>query len=114
LLERARRLINAVAQSLTDTGSGGAAQTGSITLSIGKSVSVVGGGSAPERQLRSYPIELLHRKISAREVEAWLRRQATPIITRIENDQVLIDLRTVTTDEESTVASALKSLSEIE
>jgi L-seryl-tRNA(Ser) seleniumtransferase len=85
-------------------------QVGALTLTIGQSNSVTGGGSAPENELPAWPVELEHKTKSANQVEAWLRRQATPIISRIENDRVLIDLRAVTPEEEPIIILALSSL----
>jgi L-seryl-tRNA(Ser) seleniumtransferase len=85
-------------------------QVGALTLTIGQSNSVTGGGSAPTNELPAWPVEVEHKTKSANQVEAWLRRQPTPIISRIENDRVLIDLRAVTPDEEPIIIAALSQL----
>jgi L-seryl-tRNA(Ser) seleniumtransferase len=73
--------------------------------------SVIGGGSTPDQQLptRLISISSLHRSATA--IEARLRKpeNGTPVIARIEDDQVVIDLRTVFPDEESALAAALIS-----
>ena len=85
-------------------------QIGPLTLTVGQSNSVAGGGSAPLNDLPSWPVEIEHKTKSPNQVEAWLRRQSTPIISRIANDRVLIDLRTVLPDEEPIIIAALSQL----
>jgi L-seryl-tRNA(Ser) seleniumtransferase len=92
--------------------SGNSYQIGNLTLTIGESVSVAGGGSAPESELHSHPIEVTHNVFSATEIELRLRSSARPIISRIENDKVLIDLRTVTSEEEPAIVSSLAVLAQ--
>jgi L-seryl-tRNA(Ser) seleniumtransferase len=57
--------------------------------------SVVGGGSCPDVNLPTLLVALASDRRSASEIEARLRRQHPAIIARLEDDQVLIDLRTV-------------------
>lgn len=73
--------------------------------------SVVGGGSAPESAIPTKLISLSCQQLSAVEIEERLRNHQTPIITRIIEDRVLIDLRTVARNEETDLLSALADLS---
>ena len=62
--------------------------------------SVVGGGSAPTVQPSTTLLSLKHKKMSAANLEQTLRFSKPPVITRILEDKVLIDLRTVSEGEE--------------
>jgi L-seryl-tRNA(Ser) seleniumtransferase len=72
--------------------------------------SVIGGGSAPGVSLPSVLLGIKHRGLSAASVEARLRMNKPPIVTRTDRDQVLIDLRTVAPDEEAIIVEALVGL----
>ena len=72
--------------------------------------SVVGGGTTPKATLPSCAISVRHASLSAESLAAALRRADPPIIGRISNDVVLLDLRTVDPGLDATIASLLKSL----
>ncbi|MGE5487256.1 MAG: L-seryl-tRNA(Sec) selenium transferase [bacterium] len=69
--------------------------------------SVIGGGSTPDQTLPTWLIAL-GGDVVAR--EAALRANDPPIIARIENGRLVIDLRTVFEDEEAALLEALKKL----
>ena len=69
--------------------------------------SVVGGGSAPDARPETVLLALKHSHISPVELEAKLRTGAVPVIARIENDKVLIDLRTVSENDEDRLLEML-------
>jgi len=69
--------------------------------------SVVGGGSCPESSLPTRLIALESGRRTANDLEAILRAQDPPAVIRIEEDQALIDLRTVFPDEEAALLEAL-------
>jgi L-seryl-tRNA(Ser) seleniumtransferase len=73
--------------------------------------SVVGGGSAPETQLPATLIAVTSQRMSAVEIEKQLRLNAPPIIARIVDDRLTLDLRTVTPDGEKDLIEALNHLS---
>jgi L-seryl-tRNA(Ser) seleniumtransferase len=72
--------------------------------------SAIGGGAAPMSRLKTALISLTHDQLSSNQLEASLRRHAPPVISRIENNRVLLDLRTVLSGEEDELASALTVL----
>jgi L-seryl-tRNA(Ser) seleniumtransferase len=72
--------------------------------------SLVGGGTAPRATLLSCAISLRHASLSAETLSATLRRLDPPIIGRISENAVLLDLRTVNPDCDAAIASALNSL----
>ena len=73
--------------------------------------SAVGGGSAPTSPLPTFLLAVTASSLSANDVEAGLRQWDPPIVVRIANDRVVIDLRTVAETEESEIEKALASLS---
>ncbi len=69
--------------------------------------SMLGGGSTPEQGIPTRLLALRSSALSANDIERRLRQAALPVIGRIENDQVLLDLRTVSPDEEQSLAEVL-------
>jgi L-seryl-tRNA(Ser) seleniumtransferase len=70
--------------------------------------SLVGGGSAPTSSLPTFLLAVTAESLSADELAARLRHNTPPIITRVEEGRVLIDLRTVLSSaEESHIVRAL-------
>jgi L-seryl-tRNA(Ser) seleniumtransferase len=73
--------------------------------------SVIGGGAAPSAVLPTRLIALTHAKLNADEITARLRASAPPIIARVEDGRVLLDLRTVFPEQDASLSAALASLS---
>jgi L-seryl-tRNA(Ser) seleniumtransferase len=71
-----------------------------VSIELISGESVVGGGSAPDTRRETVLLAIRRDDGSAAEIERKLRTAETPVITRIEDDAVLIDLRTVQEDEE--------------
>lgn len=69
--------------------------------------SVIGGGAAPSVRLETTLIALTHKNASADELGQMLRSADPPVIARIEDDKVLIDLRTVSSEEEGELLGVL-------
>jgi L-seryl-tRNA(Ser) seleniumtransferase len=67
--------------------------------------SVIGGGSTPDKSLPTWLIVI--EKENAAAEERRLRQNNPPIIARIENNQVVLDLRTVLHGEEEAILQAL-------
>lgn len=76
-------------------------------IQISEVMSRVGGGAMPEQNLPSRAVILrpLHMKIN--HLEAKLRSLDIPIIGRVENDHLLLDMRTVRSDELHLIAKGL-------
>ena len=68
-------------------------------------MSTVGGGSAPGAELPTRLVELGWPGLSADRIEQHLRSLDPPVIARIQDDRVVLDLRTVAPDEEAVLAS---------
>ena len=69
--------------------------------------SVIGGGSAPDVQPPTMLLALKHAQMSVGKLERNLRLSHPPVITRILEDKVLIDLRTVSETEENELLEVL-------
>lgn len=71
--------------------------------------SLVGGGSTPAQSLPTHLLRITSTRSSAAQLEARLRSGAAgiPVIARIEDERLLLDLRTVFPDQESSLADAL-------
>jgi L-seryl-tRNA(Ser) seleniumtransferase len=61
-------------------------------------------------RLHTVLISLAHRDLTANQIEASLRRAAPPVVARIVDDRVLLDLRTVSENEEPDLERAILSL----
>ncbi len=82
-----------------------------LKLELVDGESVIGGGAAPSAVLPTRLIALSHRDLSAEALNRRLRESAPPIIARVEEGRVLLDLRTVFPEQDANLASTLASLS---
>lgn len=86
-------------------------ETNVYHISLQESISQVGGGTMPEVELPSYVAVIKHQHMSAEKLARMLRLHVSPsIIVRIQNEDVFIDLRCVTEEEEELIVKALVSL----
>lgn len=70
----------------------------------------VGGGSYPASYLESVAVKLTHRKLHATEIERRLLEVEIPIITRIKDNSIILDMRTLRTREFDIVKVALEEV----
>jgi len=83
---------------------------GEIDAEVTPVESMIGGGAAPKSRVASYAIAFMHARISAPDLLAALRHLERPIIGRIEEDRVLLDLRTVEPEFDTFVAESLRQI----
>ena len=81
-----------------------------LSASVVAGHSAVGGGSGPNVHPPTTLIALKHAELNADELERKLRACSPPVISRIADDFVLLDLRTVDIGEEPMLVAALRSL----
>jgi L-seryl-tRNA(Ser) seleniumtransferase len=81
---------------------------GDIRVRLLDGNSVVGGGSCPECRLPTTLVALESRTVRPNAIESRLRLQDPPIILRLEEDRVLIDLRTVFPSQEPALIDGLQ------
>jgi L-seryl-tRNA(Ser) seleniumtransferase len=70
--------------------------------------SQVGGGALPIQELPTKVLALSPAGLSAGELEKRLRNGKPPVVVRIQENEVLLDLRTVAKEEEKTLIKALR------
>jgi len=80
-----------------------------VELEIRPGFSVIGGGSTPAQQLPTRVIALASLRYAAAELETRLRQPGAglPVVARVEEERVVLDLRTVFPDQEGALAEAL-------
>jgi L-seryl-tRNA(Ser) seleniumtransferase len=86
---------------------------GALSLNLFDGHSVVGGGSAPETSLPTTLIGIEIERMSADEIEKKLRSARPPVIVRIVEDRVVLDLRTVAPGEEKDLLAAIRELTRV-
>jgi L-seryl-tRNA(Ser) seleniumtransferase len=101
LESRAKDIVNQIQQNQSSA---------SLQLQIVEGESAIGGGAAPTARLLTPLISLTHTTLSVNEIEERLRRARPPVIARIEDDRVLLDLRTVAKGDEPNLISAVATL----
>ena len=72
--------------------------------------SVIGGGAAPSAVLPTRLLAVTCEGLSADEISARLRAAEPPVIARVEEGRVLLDLRTVFPEQDEKVMAALQAL----
>ena len=83
----------------------------SVAIEILQGFSVIGGGSTPNQQLPTHLISIASSQFSPATLESRLRQPASgpPVIARIEDNRLILDLRTVLPDGEPALAAAIVS-----
>jgi len=72
--------------------------------------STAGGGSLPTQKIPTVLVGLKSKKMSARRMEEKLRALEVPIIVRVDKDEVLLDLRTISEDEFLFIVEGLRQV----
>ena len=98
---RAHNLVQRLTEKLVNS---------ALTLELVEGESAVGGGSGPNTHPKTTLISLQHNDLGADEIQARLRSLSTPVIARIADEKVLLDLRTVSPAEEAELVEALSRL----
>jgi L-seryl-tRNA(Ser) seleniumtransferase len=78
-----------------------------LNIEIIDGESVIGGGAAPSAVLPTKLLAITPEKFSAEEISTRLRRSNPPIIARVEEGRVLLDLRTVFPEQDGALIQAL-------
>ena len=95
--EKAGRLVNAISRIAPE-----------IKTEIVPVLDQIGGGSAPMVRLPGWAVAVWDGTKSADRTERKLRKAKTPVIARINEDRLLLCVRTIAEDELEAVAEALK------
>ena len=81
-----------------------------LEVEVVESRSVLGGGSAPGATLPSRAVAVQSQQFTPDALLQRLRKWQTPIIARVENGRVLLDLRTIEPSQDTMVLAALASI----
>lgn len=107
IARRAEATIAEVESQLSKIAGG---KQGPLKLELCDGDSVIGGGAAPSAVVPTTLLSLSHRELSADALRTRLRANHPPIIARVEDGRVLLDLRTVFPEQDANLATALASL----
>jgi L-seryl-tRNA(Ser) seleniumtransferase len=81
-----------------------------VEIQVVDDSSQVGGGALPSQQLPTKVVAISSESISVKSLEKYLRDNRPSIIARISKDQLRIDIRTVSMDEEKVIESSLRKI----
>jgi len=81
-----------------------------VHLDLIDSESAIGGGAGPTANLPTTVIAISDQNRTAQEIETVLRTSLPPVIARIADQKVLLDLRTVFPDQEDSLLRTLNNL----
>ena len=87
-----------------------ALQSNAIRVGVIEGHSKVGGGSFPEELLPTYLVKITPLTTSAQEYKKKLLATSIPLLTRIENNYILLDVRTLQEEELPLVTSILQEI----
>lgn len=85
-------------------------QQSSLSVEVIDGESVIGGGAAPAAMLPTRLLAISHQDLSTDEVATRLRGSDPPIVARVEEGHVLLDLRTVFPEQDEALVKALQVL----
>jgi L-seryl-tRNA(Ser) seleniumtransferase len=83
-----------------------------LKIQIISGESVIGGGTAPSAKLPTALLAITHESANADALAARLRAVEPPIVARIEEGRVLVDLRTVFPEQDEVITQALTRISQ--
>ena len=78
-----------------------------LSIDVVPSLAVFGGGTSPEKRFASRALAVHPRAISADALASGLRAGAPPVVGRVEEGRVLLDLRSILPEEDPIVIRAL-------
>ena len=81
----------------------------SYKVKVADGESVIGGGAAPGATLKTHLLIIALEGVSADELATRLRHADPPVIARVEDDRVVLDLRTVFPEQDAVILKSLRS-----
>jgi len=84
----------------------------SLSIDVEQDMAPVGGGTLPGAELPTAVVSLRHGSLSAEELSQRLRLGSIRVFGRIQQDRVLIDLRSIDPDDDSRVALTIRVVAE--
>ncbi|GAC1438355.1 MAG: L-seryl-tRNA(Sec) selenium transferase [Terriglobales bacterium] len=105
MLQLSKEAIGQRARAVTD-----ATDSTTLKIEVTDGESLLGGGATPSAKLATTLLAVTSRDLSANQLATRLRASTPPVIVRVEDGRVLLDLRTVFPEQDEIV---IKSLLEI-
>lgn len=81
-----------------------------INFTIDQDFSMVGGGSMPTERIQTYVIKAKCDEITPEQMELKLRKNSTPIIVRVFNGEIIMDLRTIKDSDFEVIVEAFRNI----
>ncbi|MFA9398897.1 MAG: L-seryl-tRNA(Sec) selenium transferase, partial [Clostridiaceae bacterium] len=81
---------------------------------VDEDYSKIGGGSMPLLNIKSAVLKITCPKYSANELEKILRENYTPIISRINKDELILDIRTIQDEDFDEIKNAFSKIIQVE
>ena len=81
-----------------------------LNIKIEKDATKIGGGAFPLQDIPTYVVKIKTNKMELNELSYKLRMNKPPIFTRLYNDYMLFDLRTIKEEEIDQIVKALKNI----
>jgi L-seryl-tRNA(Ser) seleniumtransferase len=97
--KRAQRLKNRLQKSIEG-----------LDIKLDMDYSMVGGGSMPTEKISTYVLKIKSSTKSIEHIDKSLRSNTTPIIVRIYNNEIIMDIRTIFDKDFDTIVEAFKNI----
>jgi L-seryl-tRNA(Ser) seleniumtransferase len=110
MMRRSKDEIALRAEKIVSTVESGQLKSARLKFELLDGESVIGGGAAPSAVLPTRLIALIHDDLNADELSSRLRAWTPPVIARVEEGRVLLDLRTVFPEQDGNLATVLAFL----
>ena len=81
-----------------------------INSSVKPHPAMTGGGALPAETIESYAVFITLKDKSAQDIDNYLRNQTIPIISTIQNEQVILNMRTVNEEDFEYITNILTAL----
>jgi L-seryl-tRNA(Ser) seleniumtransferase len=82
---------------------------GGYKVEVQETRAVAGGGTLPGTEVASWGVALASETTSAARIHHLLRRARIPVIGRVEDDRLIIDLRTILPEDDALLRSLVTS-----
>jgi L-seryl-tRNA(Ser) seleniumtransferase len=80
-----------------------------VEIAVMEDVAFAGGGSLPEHSIKTYAISIEGHSLAPNKIEERLRAGSPPVISRIKENAVLLDARTIQDDEIKPLVECVKA-----
>ena len=81
-----------------------------LTFEVRETQAAAGGGSLPTQDIPSAAVSVKSSKMPPSRMEAKLRQASVPVIVRVDENEILLDLRTVSEDEFGFIGEGLRQI----